>query len=399
MFFQKRFQPSSELKSFWAVVKLLLIAFAMSVLFVLFLPSSSIAEQSVVSARHDMNFFNNKLTSTNIFDRRKKKLKVSHVPNEEETSEVEIVDGSVSDTEETQSTGELQLDSSDTKLRAEPLEVIDPSKPSASRSPDEELPLRIEPTAPSSIRDGITALVSGDRETAQAYAKQWTRQMTDMMFTVREWSNLVVKSLYDEGKIDEEEYYRAPEMVDQAMAQARDEMGSVFSPTHKDAMRRIKADPKGEVEVLYFFSLNCKFCRTMAPDVERLHQSLKNDPRVRLTAVTLGRTPDAWLDSYRKYTGLTVPMAQGEKLARQLQIAFVPAVVVVTSNSNQAYVKSGEQSFENMYEFVRVAQGLSGEMSPEVKKLKDLNPGETIASETNFGAGSQEQKKKKFSRF
>ena len=357
---------------------------------VLFIPAISLADQNLEQKRSNMNFFENKLPSTNVFDSRKG-AEVVHVVNEESEGQgVEIVDGAVP-------VDELELQAEDKTVRKQPLETIDRDKPAKSRPASEKQPLRIEKDAPSSIRDGFSALVSGDKQTAQAYASRWTQYMTDMMFYIREWTALVAKTLHDQGKLDEEGYYRAPDMIDQALVEARKDMGSVFSPSHQDAMRKVEADPKGEVEVLYFFSLNCKFCRTMASDVERLHQATKNDPNVRMTAVTLGKTPDSWLDSYKKYTGLTLPIAQGEKVARQLQVAFVPAVVVVTSNSNKAYIKSGEQSFENMYEFVRVAQGLSGEMTSETNKIKNSKVGQAGAdnAEESFREGTSATAKEK----
>ncbi len=357
---------------------------------VLLIPAISLADQDLEQKRSNMNFFENKLPSTNVFDSRKG-AEVVHVINEESEGQgVEIVDGTVP-------VDELELQAEDKTIRKQPLETIDRDKPSKSRPASEKQPLRIEKDAPSSIRDGFSALVSGDKETAQAYASRWTQYMTDMMFYIREWTALVAKTLHDQGKLDEEGYYRAPDMIDQALVEARQDMGSVFSPSHKDAMRKIEADPKGEVEVLYFFSLNCKFCRTMASDVERLYQATKNDSNVRMTAVTLGKTPDSWLDSYKKYTGLTLPIAQGEKVARQLQVAFVPAVVVVTSNSKKAYIKSGEQSFENMYEFVRVAQGLSGDMTAETNKIKNRKVGQTGGhnAEESFREGTSVTGKEK----
>jgi len=374
----------------YSPVSIVVIALTVAFLGVLFIPALSLADQSLEKKRMNMNFFEDKLPSTNIFDS-KKEAEVVHVVNEEaEGQNVEIVDGALP-------VEELELKSEDKLLRKQPLETIDHNRPAKSRPASEKQPLRIENNAPSSIRDGFSALVSGDKQTAQAYATRWTQYMTDMMFYVREWTSMVAKTLHEQGKLDEEGYYRAPDMIDQALVEAREEMGTVFSPSHKDAMKRIEPDPKGEVEILYFFSLNCKFCRTMAPDVERLYQATKSDPGVRMTAVTLGDTPDSWLDSYRKYTGLTLPMAHGEKVARQLQVAFVPAVVVVTSNSNKAYIKSGEQSFENMYEFVRVAQGLSGEMSEKTQEIRNRKVGYSGEGpgEESFREGSPLKNKEK----
>jgi len=107
----------------------------------------------------------------------------------------------------------------------------------------------------------------------------------------------------------------------------------------------------------------------MAPDVERLWQIAQRDPKVKMTALTMGATPEDWLDSYKDYTGLTLPMMNGELVAKQLNVAFVPALVVVNKNTNNAYIKSGEQSFTHMYDFMTKAQGKPATITPFIKRL------------------------------
>ena len=47
----------------------------------------------------------------------------------------------------------------------------------------------------------------------------------------------------------------------------------------------------------------------------------------------------------------------------------MPAVVIVTPSNGKAYMKTGQQSFERLYEFVRTAQGLPATVTAEFKAL------------------------------
>lgn len=113
----------------------------------------------------------------------------------------------------------------------------------------------------------------------------------------------------------------------------------------------------------------------MAPDVERLWQAVKGDRNVKMVALTLGSYSSSWINSYREYTGLTMPIFEGAEIAKKFNIGLVPAVVVVSPADNKAYVKTGQQDFVRLYEFVRVAQGLPATITPQLQRLATMPVG------------------------
>jgi len=126
----------------YSPVSIVVIALTVAFLGVLFIPALSLADQSLEKKRMNMNFFEDKLPSTNIFDS-KKEAEVVHVVNEEaEGQNVEIVDGALP-------VEELELKSEDKLLRKQPLETIDHNRPAKSRPASEKQPLRIE------LREGM----------------------------------------------------------------------------------------------------------------------------------------------------------------------------------------------------------------------------------------------------
>ncbi len=236
-------------------------------------------------------------------------------------------------------------------------------------TPDARAAMRINPEAPGPFIGLASAYFQGDMGTAKAYAKQYVRYLADLTFAVRDITSLIGEALIEEGKIDEEEWVGVEQYLDRQMVQARSDMGSPIKATHEDALAKIKSDPKGEIEVYYLFTLNSSNARKMAPDVERLWQYAKTDPRIKMVGLTLGAQPKEWIASYKNYTGLTLPIFNGEQVAKTFRVSFVPAVVIVTPNSPAAYLKTGEQNFQRMYEFVRKAQGESLELTNVAKKI------------------------------
>ena len=236
-------------------------------------------------------------------------------------------------------------------------------------APDSRASMRINPEAPGPFIGLADAYFRGDQEVAKLYAKQFVTYLSDLMFSVKDITKLIGEAMIEQGSIEESDWVGVEQYLDYELAQARNATNSPIKPSHEEALRRVKADPKGEVEIYYFFTLNSSYARKMAPDIERLWQLSKKDSRIKMVALTLGPTPKEWLQSYRNYTGLSLPIFNGEAVAKQLRVAFVPAIVVVSPNLKTAYVKTGQQTFQRLYEFVRSAQGESLELNKDAQLL------------------------------
>jgi thiol-disulfide isomerase/thioredoxin len=258
-------------------------------------------------------------------------------------------------------------------------------KPGDLLPPDETPRIRINPDAPSPFIGMAMAHMEGDNETAAKYADQWVRYQQNFIFEVRELTRLVGEALIRQKAISEDDWQGVSQYIDYETAMQRKSEGSIFKATHEQAMARIKPDPNNEAGVYFFFHMNCGNCRLMAPDVERLYRAFQKDQKVRMVALTLGPTPATFVSDYRKHTGLTMPIFDGEKVAKQFGVGFSPAIVVVAPNSRQAYLKTGQQSFYRMYEFVRRVQGLPAVVTPEVTQLAATKIGAIENARLEFG--------------
>jgi hypothetical protein len=228
---------------------------------------------------------------------------------------------------------------------------------------------RVDRDAPKAFQDMVFYNRTGDTEGAKQAAGEYVDYLVNLMFEVRSYAKMIGEALIEKKQIEEDDWIGVEQYLDQTFASVRAENSSAIKPTHSEAMKRIAADTKGQAEVYFFFTLSCSWCRNMAPDVERLWRVVKSDKNVKMVALTIGESPSDWIKEYRKYTGLSLPIYDGTNLARSFDIGFVPAVVVVSPTQNKAYLKTGEQSFDRMYEFVRTVQGLPVSATPVIQQV------------------------------
>jgi thiol-disulfide isomerase/thioredoxin len=236
--------------------------------------------------------------------------------------------------------------------------------------PDQTPSVTVNPNAPSSIISMIESNRRGDSVTAKAYARQFVRVLQNFFFEARQITNLIGEALIEEEAISEEDWVGAGQAIDIELARTRLEKGVSIKPTHDVAMKRIVPDPKREVQVFFVFSRVCSYCRHMAPDVERLSQALRSDKRVSFTGLVAGDDlHEDWLREFRDYTGLSIPVYDGTEFIKQMKLKFFPVLLVLLPNGERSYSKTGQQTFERMYEFVRTAQGLQVEDSPALQAI------------------------------
>jgi hypothetical protein len=178
--------------------------------------------------------------------------------------------------------------------------------------------VRLNPEAPAPFLAMARAYQLGDREMAEKYARQFVRYLNNVIFQVKDLTQIIGQAMIQEGIIDEEDWVGAEQYLDRELSSARATSGSMAKATHEEALRRITPDPKGEVEVYYFFSLSCSWCRQMGPDIERLWLVNKKDRKVKFVSLSTAAMPTEWATAYKQYTGMTMPMFEGTAIAKRL---------------------------------------------------------------------------------
>lgn len=242
--------------------------------------------------------------------------------------------------------------------------------------PDQTPSVAVNPDSPSSVIQMIESNRRGDTVTAKGYARQFVRVLQNYFFEVRQITSMIGEALIEENAIQKEDWLGAEQSIDIEMARTRLEKGVAIKPTNDVAMKRVVPDPKKEVQVFFLFSRSCSYCRQMAPDVERLNRALAGDKRVKITGLVVGGGDEAWLNEFRDYTGLSMPVFDGTEFAEMFKLKFFPVLLVLLPNGQRSYFKSGQQSFETMFEFVRTTQGLPINDSASLQALVKTPIGE-----------------------
>jgi hypothetical protein len=249
--------------------------------------------------------------------------------------------------------------------------------------------VKADSTAPGSFQSIVTALDEGNEAAAKDATSRFVDYLSELLFKVNAITRLIGQEKVRRKEMSEEELEGALDVFAHGMAAARETQGFPARISYDTAMKHIETDPKGEANVYYFFTLNCSNCRKMAPDVERLWRATLPDQKVRMAVLTLGNQPRSWIDSYMRYTGMRMPILNGEKIAKKLGVRFAPTVVVVAPNTGNAYRMVGQQNFEELYGFVRRVQGLPQELStitdPKIRKLIDQPIGEVEERQAQEG--------------
>ena len=242
--------------------------------------------------------------------------------------------------------------------------------------PNETPKTRLNDDAPGPFVAMFDAYQRGDTAVAEQYADQWVRYQMNFFFDVRSVTQLIGEALIRQRVIAEDDWDGVQQLIDYEFAKTRKENGVFLKPQYEHAMELVKPDPQHQIEIYYFFSMNCSWCRRMAPEVERLWRSVQQDKNVKMVGMMITPTTQEFLREYRDYTGLTLPVFDGEAAAKAFDIRFVPATIIVTPGNKKAFLKTGHQEFPHLYEFARRAQGLPYEMTDDLRRLAEAPIGQ-----------------------
>lgn len=271
-----------------------------------------------------------------------------------------------------------------------------------------------EPAAINAIKDApkpfqamIEALHQGQDELAFKYAVQYVRYQKDMeevnkkaismigqgsvregVLPVESWASSPEHQEYfylrnidlGEPKVKEEKVQttsklslKAKELIEHAKENKYallDEVEKIDSETleideeeeRKRARQELKGkvpvDPKGQVDVYFFFDPKDKVAIAIAKDVEKLYQESLNDEKLEFIGMTIDELNLSKKDIYQSITKTTFPVLSGKNLGTQLGVKDSPTYVLITRNSINYKLINGENSIYYIDELVKIMQGI-----------------------------------------
>jgi hypothetical protein len=316
-----------------------------------------------------------------------------------------------------QPSGQAPLPPENSNAAAPP--PVNPSEPGRELTPQEKIakefgdpfdpfPVKGIDTAPKPYRAAIAALEIGDEELAAKYMIQYERyqkrlediqnklvaiegqvMMKEDMLPAGAWPDgeeykefRYLRDLdfreQDKEKQKEMELDRYRGELDskarQAIARAKqsqyellpEEAAPVADSLNEKEERanarrllagRVPVDPLGKVDVYFFFRPYNKDAIAMAPDLERLYQSVKQDPKVNIAAFAMGTDGAGAVHGFKRDAKLSVPLMKGTMLAQRLNVSVSPTMVFLTQTKSKPHYEEGLRNFYFMDELLKIMQG------------------------------------------
>lgn len=120
---------------------------------------------------------------------------------------------------------------------------------------------------------------------------------------------------------------------------------------------KVPVDPRGEVQIYYFFRPFDPASLEMVPAIESLYRSIAKEGGVNFLASPVETiTPDE-ISSYQTQTNSTFPIRNAGRLVREFQVKHVPTVIFYSPNTGKAVFEEGRRSFVYLDEIARLMRG------------------------------------------
>lgn len=154
----------------------------------------------------------------------------------------------------------------------------------------------------------------------------------------------------EEDAVEEVATYQSPEQLKQTEAAKRHQI-------RQQLAGKVPVDPKGEIDIFFFFMPADKNARLMAKQIEAVHQQTKDSPKVNIVGVTMDVANSLAISSFQKTTKTTFPILSGAVLAQKLEVKQSPTTVLRGRNNGQALYETGVRDRIYLEEVVRAMGG------------------------------------------
>jgi hypothetical protein len=288
-------------------------------------------------------------------------------------------------------------------------------------APGEDDQLLAEDKAPPSYKGMMAALEIGDEKLAWQYARRYARRVREMGSRSATIMGLTGKALEREGVLPKDGWQSAPQFNEQqkfleedlresgalkaeesriasldpatraflkkaeeveemesgkasaAAAQGSGmggEQAQQAAPQTEAEMRaalrqkfngKVPVDPKGLVQIYYFFRPNDARSLAMAPQVEQFFRKASLIGGVSFTAMTLEAPNPVDVEVFRKKTGASFSIQSGSSFARQFDLKVTPTTLFIAGSTGQMAVETGPRSAIYLEELLAAMRGKPNE--------------------------------------
>lgn len=149
---------------------------------------------------------------------------------------------------------------------------------------------------------------------------------------------------------------------DTASQQPTSEVPQIDEAAERTAIARkiagkVPVDPRGEVDVLFFFGTRDEQSAAMFDQIDQLAIATKSTEEIDIVGLSLDRAPTDALQAFARETKLNFPLLPGTDMAEKLKIKRSPTVVIVARTTGQAVYEEGFRPFYYLDEVRQAMQG------------------------------------------
>lgn len=121
--------------------------------------------------------------------------------------------------------------------------------------------------------------------------------------------------------------------------------------------KKVPVDPKGQVDVFFFFRERDQNAINMAPEIQQLFKDAKKDKNVNVIGFTLDVPNGARVQRFREKTKVDFNILPGQKLAAGLGITNSPTVLLVGKTNQTSYSVEKVENYYFLHEVLQMMKG------------------------------------------
>lgn len=253
--------------------------------------------------------------------------------------------------------------------------------------PNADAPIPVVDTAPRPFKAMMKALDANDDELAYSYARQYLRHLKNLQTRSSKVSDLVELGMEDEGIKEGDGLKQNKILEDKAYAGALDEKGKALleiaeaheaeetklkeKQSRQDSIQerlerqklkhlfegKVPVDPKGAVDVLFFFNAGDENAISMTKEIQALYKKNKPDQRINVMGVSLEVLSYDGIKRFRKKSGATFPIRNDGRFHELFKVSDSPTTVFISRTTGNARYEPGIREYLYLDELVKAIQG------------------------------------------
>lgn len=210
-------------------------------------------------------------------------------------------------------------------------------------NPNEEAPLNPVENAPTPFKGLMAAIDSGNQDLAYQYARQYVRHLKNLQNRSKVVSDFTKLAMSQEAQAEQSQNQGEtdPVLSESELENLDPRARALLTQAKQDELQTKEktppVDPKGEVDVLFFFRPEEPASGQMMKEVSALYAKYANDPSVHVTAFSLANLSPETIEVFQSLYQIDIPIRDGQGVANKLGVRISPTTLFLAKNSKKMF--------------------------------------------------------------